>query len=308
MLGGHGRTKFPCRLFYSLLPATLMSTRSKFDMPDYCVSIPRMQLSPCRELVVGFEVETSNRVIRKFTTKTSESFFHRAKGMFSQTQGFKPESFLRLHVTDEDSRSIFDRDLTGPVEEKLKKAILSGIMICGRKYSFLAYSSSQLKECSVWMVCLPPGWTVKEIRSTLGDFSACQSASKYAARIGQCFSTTVNGAKGQDHAPTEGTRVRHAVIDDIYGEDKSMCHSDGTGMIRRSVLNQLIGQLPFSPKDPLDASIIQVIIVGGRVGSPLTLRLTMLVRTSVSLLLNSFCLFSFLAVTSRSDSEAPKGH
>ena len=55
-------------------------------------------------------------------------------------------------------------------------------------------------------------------------------------------------------------------------------------------------------------NIIQVIIVGGRVGSPFTLRLTMLVRTSVSLLLNSFCLFSVLAVTSRSDSEAPKGH
>jgi RNA-dependent RNA polymerase len=227
-------------------------------MPDYCVSIPRMQLSPSRELVVGFEVETSNRVIREFTTNASESFVRRTIGMFSQTQGFKPESFLRLHVTDEDSRSIFDRDLTVPVEERLKNTILSGIMLCGRKYSFLAYSSSQLKECSVWMVCLPPGWTVKQIRSTLGDFSACKSASKYAARIGQCFSTTISGAQGQDHAPTEGTRVRHAVIDDIYGENKTMCHSDGTGLIRRSVLNQLLERLPFSPKDPFDTSIIQV--------------------------------------------------
>ena len=193
MLAGHGRTKFPGHLFYSLLPATLMSTRSEFDMPDYCVSIPRMQLSPCRELVVGFEVETSNRVIRKFTMKTSESFVRRTIGMFSQNKGFKPESFLRLHVTDEDGRSIFDRDLTVAVEERLRHAILSGIVTCGRKYSFLAYSSSQLKECSVWMVCLPPGWTVNEMRSTLGDFAACQSASKYAARIGQCVNRRRKG-------------------------------------------------------------------------------------------------------------------
>jgi len=41
-------------------------------------------------------------------------------------------------------------------------------------------------------------------------------------------------------------------IDDVWGDsEKTMCHSDGTGLICRKALNQLLPRLPFSPTDPI---------------------------------------------------------
>ena len=215
-------------------------------MPWHCVSIPRLLLTPSRQLVLGFELEMSNRAVRRFT----------------EGEGFAPESFLRVQLADENGQGMFDQDLTISIEVVLKAALLDGICICGRLYEFLAYSSSQLKECGVWMVCCDDrdGWTVGRMRSLLGDFSCCKSPSKYAARIGQCFSTTVQGTPGQDTTTAHTSFLRHRVIDDIWGDEskEKMCHSDGTGLIRRESMNELLRGIPFAPSDPLDVSNIQI--------------------------------------------------
>lgn len=115
------------------------------------------------------------------------------------------------------------------------------------------------------MVCPDNRWTVEDMRSALGDFSVCKSASKYAARIGQCFSTTVQGAAGQDSTGVVGSFLRHCVIDDVLCDvSGQMCHSDGTGLIRREAMNDLLGKIPFSSKDPLDISVVQIRFGGAK--------------------------------------------
>lgn len=115
------------------------------------------------------------------------------------------------------------------------------------------------------MTCPENGWTVARMRSALGDFSMCKSASKYAARIGQCFSTTIQGASGQDRMGVETQYLRHCIIDDVWGDkDRTMCHSDGTGLIKREAMNNLLERIPFGPSNPVDVSIIQIRFGGAK--------------------------------------------
>jgi RNA-dependent RNA polymerase len=244
------RTKYPCQVFYKLLPPSdvplVVSTLSA-----YCVSIPRLVVTPLRQFFIGVETEMSNRVIRRYTARPQ----------------FSVESFLRVQVSDEDGRNLFDRDLTRDVETRIKSALVNGVSICGRAYKFLAYSSSQLKDSSLWMVHLPPGWSVQAIRNELGDFDSCKIPSKYAARIGQCFSTTVEGLPSRECAGNLlQPSVRHAIIDDIESQHagRKMCHSDGNGLIRRDAMDQLLKRVVFAPTDTRDASIVQVRYAGAK--------------------------------------------
>lgn len=95
----HGTTKYPSRVLRTLL-LSMNASKDSGNALDYCVSIPRLLLSPSRSLVLGFEVEMSNRVIR----------------MFIEEKGFNEESFLRVQIADENGLKIYDRDLTGRVE------------------------------------------------------------------------------------------------------------------------------------------------------------------------------------------------
>ena len=71
--------------------------------------------------------------------------------------------------------------------------------VAGRHFKFLAYGSSQLREHSSWFYCedVEPGDTLpppklQDILDGMGDFSQIKVASKYAARMGQCFSSSVS--------------------------------------------------------------------------------------------------------------------
>ena len=91
----------------------------------------------------------------------------------------------------------------------------------------------------------------------------CESPSKIAARMGQCFSTTIVAADENNSS------WRGSVKDDFpdvlcYHNGNEMCHSDGTGLIKRNVLDSLIAQLPFGPKDPTEVSVIQVRFGGAK--------------------------------------------
>lgn len=216
-------------------------------IPVHCFSIPRLHLTPSRQLLVGFEVEMSNRVIRRFV----------------EEEHFCPESFLRVQVCDEDGQKLFYNDLSDSVVSRIKTTIHSGVVLNGRRYNFLAYSSSQLKDSSLWMVCPGGVWTVRRMREALGNFSKCQTASKYAARIGQCFSTTAQGLVGErmltSGLSAEATLPLLHVQDIIFAHNgKQMCHSDGNGLIRREAMTSLVKRLPFGPGRPEDVSIIQI--------------------------------------------------
>jgi len=54
----------------------------------------------------------------------------------------------------------------------------------------LAFSSSQLRDHSCWFFASTKDLAASEIRGWMGDFSSIHNIAKYAARMGQCFSST----------------------------------------------------------------------------------------------------------------------
>jgi hypothetical protein len=239
ILAQTGRTAFPCRLFVTMYSS--FADDFSHEYPDFCIVVPQLNITPCREAVEGFHVEMSNRVLRKYVNE----------------RGMSPISFLRVHITDEDGQKLRYFDLESEaIESRIRTVLSNGIQINGHLYEFLAYSSSQLKELSVWMASSEIGYTAETIRNSLGSFSDWkESVNKLAARIGQCFSNTMEGSKDTD----AGGTLRRGVIPDITSvvDERTMCHSDGVGLIRREKLDELLSNPPFS-KTPGDVSIIQI--------------------------------------------------
>ncbi len=68
--------------------------------------------------------------------------------------------------------------------ERIKKILMNGVTMCDRKYEFLAFSSSQLREHSCWMFAsMDDGITSDGIRKWMGDFRDVRSVAKFAARV-----------------------------------------------------------------------------------------------------------------------------
>jgi RNA-dependent RNA polymerase len=250
ILDAHERTRFPCRLLHAMYSHNRASTVLE-RVPDHCIVLPRVMLTPCRTIVVGLEIEIGNRFTRTFT----------------EQHKFPPTSFLRMQLSNEDGQKLFFRDMSNSLIKKFSDVILSGIKINGRIYHFMTYSVSQIKEGSMWLVCPEHRWTIGRIRQEFGDLSSCKSPSAYAARIGQWLSSTMparidssnnnNKVMKAGHFPRA---LRHAIVDDIKVRfrDKDLYHTDGTGLISESVLRSLILSQPSCPKNINNASIIQV--------------------------------------------------
>lgn len=246
------RTRFPASVFSKLASLELGDTPSHdATVPNQYVELPRLLLTPTRVAVVGFQVEMSNRVTRKYINEV----------------GFRSDYFLRLSVGDENGDKLYSDQLSEHVESRISKLILSGIIINERTYQFLAYSSSQLKELSLWLVAPPRGYSVAGIRYWMGDFSMCKTPSKYAARMGQCFSTTVQTfASHFEHAAGDTQIAVTEGLADVlsYDGEKETCLSDGTGLIRKELMTELLKQLPFDRCDLSAVSIIQVRFGGAK--------------------------------------------
>lgn len=193
---------------------------------------------------MGFEVETSNQVVREFVEDYS----------------FPPHRFLRVTISDENGRNLLWCDLTDPLRQRIRDIVLPGLLVNGKLFQFLAYSSSQLRESSIWCVNLDDTtWTVPAIRQNMGDFSSCLTASKTAARMGQCFSTTFQGLRGPESLADGGPEVRHAQIPDTLGPGGNGVHSDGNGLIRRSAMIKLLQSTPsIQDGTELHHSIVQM--------------------------------------------------
>lgn len=247
-----GQTQFPASVFSKLA----LLDRDNVDaidaiLPSHCVELPRVLLTPTKVAVVGLQVEMSNRVTRKYINE----------------EGFQTDFFLRLSVGDENGDKLFFDQLTPPVQSRISEMILSGVKLNGRTYRFLAYSSSQLKEQSLWLVAPPHSHSVSSIRNWMGDFSNCKTPSKFAARMGQCFSTTVQTLVSSFEQAVGETQISvNDKLEDIvnYVGEKEMCHSDGTGLIRKELMTGLLKRLPFAPSDLSSVSIIQVRFGGAK--------------------------------------------
>ncbi|CAB4432062.1 unnamed protein product [Rhizophagus irregularis] len=163
--------------------ATITPTKIYFDEPNY---------------------EASNRILRLYKEKIDR--FLRVT--------FKEENFDKLFVNEED-----DLDITDRIVDILKK----GFYLAERHYEFLAFSSSQLRDQSCWFVASDGDFNANYIRSMMGDFSEIKGPALYAARMGQCFTSTI-GTLQPEHVQ---------YIDDIKNRD--YVFSDGCGKISPSL-------------------------------------------------------------------------
>ena len=175
---------------------------------------PRCAVTPMRILVLPSEPEDSCRISRQVPR----------------------ERLLRVTFCDENHNMLFD--LTEDTVGRIHSVLTNGIIIGGRTFEFLAFSSSQLKQRSCWFIA-PDGvrWSSNAVRASMGDFSAMKFAGKAAARMGQCFSAT---SVALSLKPDEWQH-----IEDV--EHNGFCFSDGVGTISTDLLHEVITTLGHRP-------------------------------------------------------------
>ncbi|GLT27746.1 hypothetical protein SLA2020_027210 [Shorea laevis] len=162
------------------------------SLDDGLVYVRRVQITPSKVYFCGPEVNVSNRVLRNYHDDDDI------------------DNFLRITFLDEDLDKIHSTDLSprtsahGDRRTEIYKRILSilqnyGIVIGDKKFEFLAFSSSQLRENSVWMFASRDGLTAADIRAWMGNFCQIRNVAKYAARLGQSFSSSTETLSVDKH-------------------------------------------------------------------------------------------------------------
>ncbi|XP_058184041.1 RNA-dependent RNA polymerase 1-like [Rhododendron vialii] len=150
-------------------------------LDDGLVYVHRVQITPCKVFFCGPEVNMSNRVLREYRQDI--------------------ENFLRVSFVDEELGKMFSTDLSPrtpfsseerrtQIYSRILSVLRDGIVIGNKKFDFLAFSSSQLRDNSAWMFASRNGRTAADIRNDMGNFRQIRNVAKYAARLGQSFSSS----------------------------------------------------------------------------------------------------------------------
>ncbi|TDL28673.1 RdRP-domain-containing protein [Rickenella mellea] len=181
-------------------------------------------VTPTTYMLEGPFSEKSNRVIRSYPG-----------GQFLRVV-FSEESRLQFR---------FDRQIDGPrfVKERVGGVLHGGLRVGGKKFDFLAYSQSALKEHAVWFVTpFLESATGEEIDACtiidrLGSFDNLEfdrrliyCPARYGARISQAFTTT-------DASITTAEIEEIIPIKDI--ERNKSCFTDGIGTMSSEVARDI---------------------------------------------------------------------
>ena len=196
--------------------------------------VRRVYATPLRICPQPPEPEASNRVLRQYRQHL--------------------DRFMRVLFVDESFGSILQAGTNDIFERRIRPLVHDGIIVCGRRFIFLAYSNSQIREHSAWFydesihsnigdgstasraVSFP---SAEDIRRGVGDLSSIRIPGKHAARLGQGFSNTVPGIT----VPTRD----FIIVDDVIRNN--YVFSDGVGMICESFADKIKEnlRLSFSP-------------------------------------------------------------
>ncbi|KAJ7461474.1 RNA dependent RNA polymerase-domain-containing protein [Mycena latifolia] len=183
-------------------------------------------VTPTRMILEGPYPIQSNRIIRKYQ-KYEDNFLR---------VDFRDEDKLQYRWAREVDGSHFVRDRVGGI---LKKGLILG----GRVFEFLAYSTSALRGHAVWF--MNPfkdengSWVTSEvIRKDVGDFAGTQllkCPSKYAARLAQAFTATDPSVKINRNQWEE---VPDLIVPGHEKDEKlhsKYVYTDGVGTISRKL-------------------------------------------------------------------------
>ncbi|KAI6680174.1 hypothetical protein NL676_034055 [Syzygium grande] len=191
------------------------------------VEIRRLIITPTKTHCLRPEVELSNRVLREY--KNVADRFLRVTFMDEGLQTMNANVLKSVSFTHK--TKIFKR---------VRTIMTNGFCLWGRRYSFLAFSSNQLRDWSAWFFSEDKKIDVKKIRAWMGKFKNRNTA-KFAARMGRCFSSTYATAE----VPQE--EVYHD-LPDI--ERNGYCFSDGFGTITPDLAREVAEKLKLELDTP----------------------------------------------------------
>ncbi|KAH7415135.1 hypothetical protein KP509_14G029700 [Ceratopteris richardii] len=183
------------------------------DDGDVSMEVGRFIVTPTKAYCLPSETERSNRVLRKF--KHLADRFLRVS--------FVDENFHKLSGAMLNATVVPFARTTGHVSrsalyQRIRVILKEGFKLCGRHYEFLAFSSNQLRDSSAWFFAATKETNSETIRTWMGRFSKTNIA-KYASRMGQCFSSTIQTV------PVTSVKM----IDDVIRNGYNF--SDGVGKI-----------------------------------------------------------------------------
>ena len=199
--------------------ADALAYAPKSEIPYYCAYVRKATITPSTIYFSTPTVETTNRVLRHYARETSEG------------------RFLRVQFTDEMAEgrinSCADKQRNDELFTRVYRTLYNGIQIGDRHYEFLAFGNSQFRVHGAYFFCPTNHLSCNDIRQWMGNFSDIKVVAKYAARLGQCFSTTraINGLSAPDIVK----------IPDI--NNGNYCFTDGVGKISPFLAQMITAEL-----------------------------------------------------------------
>ncbi|KAJ3575271.1 hypothetical protein NP233_g1196 [Leucocoprinus birnbaumii] len=193
--------------------------------PNFYASL-HVTVTPTSMYLSGPFIDKSNRVIRRYS-QTSQ------------------ENFIRVEFRDENNLQYrFDKDIDGVgfIQARIGPIMRDGLVIAGRRFFFLAYSQSALREHSVWFVkpFHDPQYgivTAEKIIKSLGTFRKLEydrtlefCPARYGARISQAFSATDAAVVNVDEI---------LIRDDITTADGKYLFTDGSGGMSEDIAREI---------------------------------------------------------------------
>ncbi|KAF9260078.1 RdRP-domain-containing protein [Marasmius fiardii PR-910] len=191
-------------------------TRREDDGIFLCMHV---QITPTGMIYTGPLPERSNRVIRQYSPENHQNFLR---------VSFHDEGRLQLQ---------FERGVDGKsfVRRRIGPFFQHGLQVAGRKFTFLGYSQSALKEHAVYFMApfFENGQevTTATVIESLGQFSdlpfdlrLMYCPARYAARISQGFTSTDPTLTEVDNVITDLPDIKS-----VDSQGNQWCHTDGVG-------------------------------------------------------------------------------
>uniref|UniRef100_A0A1D1ZGP2 RNA-dependent RNA polymerase n=2 Tax=Anthurium amnicola TaxID=1678845 RepID=A0A1D1ZGP2_9ARAE len=154
---------------------------------EHNAEVRRLIITPTRAYCLPPEIELSNRVLRNY--KEVADRFLRVTFMDEGMEQLNNNvlTYYTAPIVRDITKNSYPQKTT--VFKRVKSILTNGFHLCGRNYSFLAFSSNQLRDRSAWFFAEDRDHKVNSIRTWMGKFSD-RNVAKCAARMGQCFSST----------------------------------------------------------------------------------------------------------------------
>ena len=128
----------------------------------------------------------------KLVTWTPSRIFHHPPTIFLSNRvlrEFGPDNFIRVHFRDEDFLKLSvirsNSSIDHLMEIGVRGCLNEGIVIGGRRFEFLAMSSSQLRGHGCWFVDDRLG--AENVRTWLGTFTEIKKCRQVRRQIGTKF-------------------------------------------------------------------------------------------------------------------------